>query len=548
MDDIVEGRRLVRNQPAGDRTVQSSAENSPDGSAPDGSAAATSAEATRRSRIASATFLQMVARIGGTAASLVTVSLTTRTLGPESFGHLQAAIMFIALWTSLTELGINAVIVRRVTGAESSGGVAVHGSRVSLPILVRTNIGLSSVFAVPLMLLAGVTGFAIYNTTPETAGAVLIIAGSLALTALANSFDPVFMVRVKFGAVAASDAVGRFASMFLTIALVASGAPLLWFAAVQLIPPAAQLVIKGFAARRVISIRPIYSWSRSWDLIRESLPQTAILIIGVLYWRIDGVILSLMSTPDQVGVFGLAYTLAFTASMVPELFMAASLSTSTELFARDREKFVRFTRRTLEILYLMALPLIAVGAVLAGGLMTLIGSAAFADGHMVLALLMLAAGFTFINAAVSQALFAAHQQVFLMRLNIINLLINIALNLVLAPRLGAEGAALSLVASELIGIVVANLRLRWMGMRVQPFGFVAHTMPAVLLAAGLAWVLADTSVILAGGAACLGYVATQLLIGPARISYIRATLSRQTGKPERVAAPGLARPAGGEGQ
>ncbi len=483
-------------------------------------------DAEPRSRIASATALQMVARIGGTAASLVTVSLTTRQLGPESYGHLQAAIMFVALWLSLTELGINAVVVRRVTNDGARSGLGTDYE--NLARLVRVNLGLSSVLCVPLTAIAMITGVATYRNLPETAVLVLIITGSLSLTALGNSFDPVFMVRVRFGAVAAADVLSRVASMVLTIILVVTDASLYWFGIVQLVPPAIQLVVKAVSAGKVMSLRPAYSYAMSIDLIRESLPQTAILVIGVLYWRIDGVILSLLSTPDQVGIYALAYTLAFTASMVPELFMASSLSTFTELFARNRDEFVDFVRGVLEVLYLIALPLVVVGAVLSGALMTLVGSDQFSGGHSVLAMLFTAAAVTFINAAISQALFAAHKQVFLMRVNLVNLAVNIVLNVAIVPFYGSRGAAFALVCTEVLGLLIVNIKMVSMSLHVQPIVFILRCVPALVVSAGIAWALVGVSVILAGFASIVGYVVAQLIFGPARMSYFRTIMSRQT--------------------
>lgn len=481
--------------------------------------------AAPRSRIATATAVQMAARICGTAASLVTVSVTTRALGPESYGHLQAAIMFVALWLSLTELGINVVVVRRVTNAAAHSGNGTDYAELAR--LVRTNLGLSSLLCLPLTAVTILVGLLAYHDQRDVAILVVIIAGSLSLTTLGNSFDPVFLVRVRFAAVATADFLGRVGSMVLTIVLVATDAPLYWYAVVQLIPPACQMLIKMYSAGKVMSLRPVYSWSTSVDLIRESLPQTAILIIGMLYWRIDGVILSLLSNPAQVGVYGLAYTLAFTASMVPELFLSTTLSTSTELFARSRAEFCDFIRGILEVLYLIALPLVVLGAVLSGSLMVLVGSNQFSGGHSVLAMLFLAAAVTFINAAVSQALFAAHKQVFLMRLNLVTLSVNIIANLALVPSYGSRGAALALVITEVLGFLVVNIKMATMSLHVQPFVFILRCIPSLVVAAVIAIGLVEISVLLAGFCAALGYVGAQLIFGPARATYFQAMIARQ---------------------
>ncbi|WP_165610908.1 oligosaccharide flippase family protein, partial [Mycobacteroides saopaulense] len=150
------------------------------------------------------------------------------------------------------------------------------------------------------------------------------------------------MSSVRFSAVALADTLSRVAMLAVTIFLVTVDAEHVWYALPQVVAPATLLLIQGIAAHRITPLRIILSASETWGLVRESLPQTMVLIIGVLYWRIDGVILSLLSTPAEVGRYGLAYQTAFTLSLVGNFFLGATLSTMTGLFAASRERFAAF--------------------------------------------------------------------------------------------------------------------------------------------------------------------------------------------------------------
>ena len=114
----------------------------------------------RRARIASAAGLQIIVRVIGVAASLITVSVTTRTLGPTNYGHLQSAIMYVALWGSFTELGINSVIVRKVVGLNFHNE---RDLRDQLKLLIRTNLGLSTLISLPLTILVIGCGLVVYK-------------------------------------------------------------------------------------------------------------------------------------------------------------------------------------------------------------------------------------------------------------------------------------------------------------------------------------------------------------------------------------------------
>ena len=473
-------------------------------------------------RIARAFSMQFVARIVGLVASIGTVALTTRSLGPGPYGQLSAAIMFIGLWSSLTELGIGAVIVRRVTGGTGD-----------LSRLVRVNAGFSLTYCLPLGAAASLSGWLLYRGDPLVVGIIAIISGSLVLTTLSSCVQPVFVTDVRFGAIALSDLLGRLLSFGLTFLLVHVGADLYWYALVQLIPPLVVLLIQGGVARRIIDLRPIFSFRESWELVRESLPQTGVLVIAALYWRSDGVLLSVLSSKEETGAYNLAYTVAFNATVISTVFLASTLSTMTNLFATDRDRFARFTVRSIQLMLFVAVPLAVAGALLAPELVRLLGSEDFvAAGGSTLGLLFVAVAIRLVTGTLSQGLFAAHDQVFLLRLNIVSLLLNIGLNVVLIPQFGARGAAAALVASELFGLAVATRRLASRTPYRTPWLFLARLIPPVAAASAVCIVGHSVPVLLTGAAAAVAYLAVNLVVGPVRLRDARGLLSSEEGTPE----------------
>ncbi|MET0928134.1 MAG: flippase [Aeromicrobium sp.] len=466
---------------------------------------------------------QLVFRILGMIASIVTVALTVRHLGSDSYGHLTTAIVFVSLWTSFCELGIGSVVVRRVTSGQGD-----------LERLVRVNTGLSVVYCAPLVILTTVSGLVVYRGEGEVSAVLPVIAIGLALTTVNSCVTPVFLATVRFRAVAWSDFLSRALSLGMTVVLLETGAGLMWFAVVQIVPPLVVLVIQGVAASRMISWRPAFDLRESWDLLRESLPQTAVLIIGVLYWRIDGVLLSLLDSPQEVGTYYLASTIAFTLSVVPTFFESSTLSTMTGLWSDDRDRFGDFTARSIESMLFIGAPIAAVGLVLAGPVIQLIGSEQLVDdGAPTLALLFGAVGITFLNGTLSQALFAAHQQVFLVRLNIVNLAINIGLNIALIPVWGAPGAALALLVTEAIGMLIVSWKLSRHSTYRTPWLFAGRLLIAVAVAVTVAALLRSTPVPVSLAAAGLAYLAVNIAVGPVRIRTVTAMLRSE----DEVTAP-----------
>ena len=259
------------------------------------------------------------------------------------------------------------------------------------------------------------------------------------------------------------------------------------------------------------------------DLLRESLAPMGVIVIAILYWRADGVILSLMSTHAEVGVYGLAYTVAFNTVVMSTFFLKSTLSTATELFARDVSAFTAFMQRSVETMYFLAVPVAVVGAILAGPLIRLLGDDQFVDrGALTLALLFVAVALRFVTGTLGQGLFACHQQRFLFRLSIATLAFNIALNVVLISRFGAVGAAMALVCTEIFGMVIASWRLHTQCGYRTPIAFLVRTLVPAAVTVAVVVVLSGQHVLVVGTLAVMAYLAANVVFGPVRASTLSA--------------------------
>jgi len=454
-------------------------------------------------RIAYAVSIQLVCRVLGMLASVFSVAMTARYLGPGRYGQLTIAVAFIGMWLSLTDLGIGTVIVRRVTSG-----------RGDLERLIRVNSGLSLVYCVPLAVIAAVTGLLIYGDR-DVRVMLVVLSGQLLMTTMRTRFEPVFLVTVRFSAVALSDVLSRLATLAVVSCLVAERADIIWFAVAQLIPPAIALVIQGGAAARHVSVRPVFSVKESADLLRETLPIMGVMVVGILYWRADGVILSLVSTHAEIGVYGLAYTVAFNTEALSIFFLKSTLATATELFSCDVARFGGFLRRSVELMYFLAVPVAVVGALLAGPLIRLFGDSAFVGrGAPTLALLFIAVALRFVTGTLGQGLYACHDQRYFFRVFLVAFGANVLLNFQLDSRFGAVGAGVALVCTELFGMAMNSWRLRRRCGFRTPMKFLARLLVPTAASVVVTLLLSGYHVILILTAAAIAYLAVNMAIGP----------------------------------
>lgn len=455
-------------------------------------------------RIVHAFSIQVLCRALGMLASIASVTMTARYLGPQAYGQLTIAVTFMTMWTSLADLGIGTVIVRRVTSG-----------RGDLERLVRINGGLYVMYCLPLITVATGGGLLLYHDSAVRV-MLVVLSVQLLMTMMTARFEPVFMATVNFSAVAVSDLIGRLATLAVVSYLLTIRADVIWFAVAQLVWPALLLVIQALAAAQHVTLRPVFSFADTADLLRESLPSMGVVVIAILYWRTDGVILSLVSTHAEVGVYGLAYTLAFNTMVLSMFFLKSTLSSATELFARDVTAFAAFMRRSVELMYFLAVPVAVIGVLLARPLIGLIGDQAFLGrGTPTLALLLVAVAVRFVTGTLTQGLFASRYQHFLFRLQIATLALNVMLNLVLDLRFGAVGAAAALVCTEVFCMAIASWWLHRTCGYSTPLPYLLKVLVPTAASAAVTLLLAGHHVVAILFAAAVTYLATNLVIGPA---------------------------------
>ena len=116
-----------------------------------------------------------------------------------------------------------------------------------------------------------------------------------------------------------------------------------------------------------------------------------------------------------------------------------------------------------------------------------------------------------------------------MRLNVINLFINIALNALFIPLWGAIGAAVALVITEAIGLVVTVIRLRSLTGFSLPWNFMLRLLVPLAAATAVALFigLGDEWLVPVFAASVVTYLGVNLLLGPVRISTVREVLKPQ---------------------
>jgi O-antigen/teichoic acid export membrane protein len=193
------------------------------------------------------------------------------------------------------------------------------------------------------------------------------------------------------------------------------------------------------------------SFSR-W-LIKESLAFWLTSIIGVIYFRADIIILSLMKGDTIVGWYNASRQLINALGFIHMSFLAALFPITSRFYISSAESLRFAFEKSFKYLLMLALP-ISVGTVLlADKFIFLIYGSEYNPSIIVLQIIIWAEMLIFINAVLSNLMFSINRQSLIAKLNLFAFAFNTFLNLLLIPNYSYIGASIALVASELFSVL-----------------------------------------------------------------------------------------------
>ena len=179
-------------------------------------------------------------------------------------------------------------------------------------------------------------------------------------------------------------------------------------------------------------------------------------ILFMLNYRVDTVMLSVMKTEAEVGLYSAAYKFIDIFIKVPIIISMALLPTLFKYSTRKKDKVVTIYRITIRYIGLFGLPLATILFIFADPVINFVFGSDFAHSADALKILCWSLFFTFMASPASDQLNAANRQ----DLNLLGwaivLIVNLTLNFILIPLYGILGASWATLISQALLFVVLS--------------------------------------------------------------------------------------------
>jgi O-antigen/teichoic acid export membrane protein len=392
--------------------------------------------------------VQAVGVVLGSGISIVTFAAITRALGPATFGDFAAAIAYLAIPATVLDQGLTVSVVRDIARDPSRGERTL---RASLPPRV----------ALSAVVLAATVALAYALSFPDRMRLAILIGvvGYLAQL-VGNGVVPLLQAELRMGWTVVAAVTGRLVTLGLTLAAVADDLGLEGVAWAYVIGAAVTALVQLAAVGRRTSIRPIIDLSYTRRLLRETAVLGSATGAGLVYWRIDSVLIALFRSSREVGLYAAAYKFAdLTAAFASGIFTSL-LGPLTRLLGEHDPRARGLLQRTFDILVAVSAPPAVLAAVFAPQIITLIAGDRFVAGEHALRVLALVPVFSLIGGLLERGLVAAGRERLVLVANLVVLTANVGLNLWLIPAFGYVAAAATTLATEVLWVAVGGAFFR----------------------------------------------------------------------------------------
>jgi len=373
-----------------------------------------------------------------------------RYLGPELFGKYNYALAFVALFSACANLGLDSIVVRDI---------------VREPDLTEETLG--SAFALKLAgaVLTLMFSIGFIHVIRSGDRTILTLVSIVACGTFFQAFDTIdywfqSQVSSRFTVFARNSAFLRV-SLF-KIALIWSNSPLISFAWAGL----AETALGAFGlvlAYRHTGHRFLawhYCTIKARNLLSESWPLFLSVVFVTLYIKIDQVMVGQMLGDREVGIYSAAVSLVEVWYFIP---MAITSSVFPAIISAKKKGEGEYYA-ALEKLYLLMIWLSLAVAIpvtlLAGPVVQMVFGAEYRGGAMVLSLSCWSGLFIFFGLVSNHWYLLEKLNHYTLYRHVLGAVINIALNLLLIPRYGINGAAIATLVTQFITSYLFDLANR----------------------------------------------------------------------------------------
>ncbi|MFZ2975157.1 MAG: flippase [Candidatus Moraniibacteriota bacterium] len=395
-------------------------------------------------KIAYNVLVSSFSKVLSTILALLSIGLITRYLGQEGFGNYATVLAFLSFFTAIADLGLYSTVTREIS-REGADEKKIIGNVFAL------RLGISFI----VMLLAPVIVF-FFPYPTEVKQAIMIVALSFLFSSSYQVLNGVFQKNLAMDKVAISELTGKIIQVLFVFCAIKLNLSFLWIMASLLFNMMISFSLIYLFSKKYISFSLKFDLIYWKKFIKESYPLGIAAIISFVYFKIDTILLSVLKTSAEVGIYNVAYKVIENIIFFPAMIVGLVFPIISKNIFSDQARFWDISNKTFKVFWLFVIPLIVGTMFLSDGIVELIGGKGFFASGIVLRILVFSLVCMFFSNLFNVILISGNKQKKLMTVMILAAIFNVGANLIFIPIYSYIASAIISVTTELF-VTIATL-------------------------------------------------------------------------------------------
>lgn len=380
--------------------------------------------------------------------SLFVGVLSARYLGPSNYGLVSYGMSLVSFCMSFCTLGINSVIVKDFLDHPEDQGTAIGSS-----IAFRAVSSFCSAIAVVAV------SFVIDYGEWETIVVVALCGVSL-LFHVMDTINYWFQAQYKSKITAIAAFIAYAATAAYKIILLVLNKNVFWFAFATSVDYVVLGAVLLIAYKKHNGPRLRFSFQKGKALLKKSYHYILSGMMVAIYGQTDKLMLKQMLSESAVGYYAIATAVCSMWTFVLTAVIDAAYPTIVGCFKKEKELFDKRNRQLYAIVFYVSV-CVSVGFCLLGDfVIRILYGEAYEPSVLPLKIITWYTAFSYLGVARSAWMVCHDKQKYLKFMYVPAIIINIILNLICIPPMGAAGAALASLITQVFTSIILPLFIK----------------------------------------------------------------------------------------
>lgn len=378
------------------------------------------------------------------AVSIFINAVTVRYLGNSSWGTINYCASFINIFMTLSSLGLEYVVIKEmITNPEEEGRI------VGTSMMMRILSSVLSIFCIQILIGVLKDGNPFYLWIAFLQSIQLIFKAS-------ELIDFWFQSKLESKHVSIAKGITYVVVAVWKVGIIIAGKSEPWFAFSATLDAIVVCVVLLYMYFKSHGQR--FSWSTSWclKLLNQSKHFIIASMITVIYSEMDKIMLGELQNDSEVGIYSVAYGLAFMWVFIPNAIMNSYRTAIVEGY-NTKTNYLERLRTLYSILIWLGI-VVGIGIMIFGklGLWILYGENCLAAAPSLM-LLIWSTLFSHLSVARNTWLVCEDLNRYSKVFPVWGVVVNLGLNYLLIPIYGAAGASFATLMTQIVVTMIAPL-------------------------------------------------------------------------------------------